>query len=322
MVGTNQWPTDTGTDLFVGTQVHFCLSNGERHERVFGSVIGCSLSVNRRYVYKIFVSGKGMFYPVHPPEIMPCILGLPCFSDSMAGFTSSAVCTSSKNLQPPYVSGSRVQPARSASSPRSRPSVVRMSVVSTMPAPVIPQTRTCPRGPRLKQASGNSQLPPATPVTVACAAASPAPMDGVSAKVLPANTAQAAAAPPPPSRQPPPPPPPTTSSVITSKGPHPRFDKGRLAKSRKVSKNSATAKGTSSSGHKLCKHKIRLTSCRTCGGASICVHGLQRSWCKPCGGKARCNHGKQKSRCVLCGGVGICVHAKLRHRCKLCCGNK
>ena len=317
MVGTNQWPIDTGTDLSVGTRVHFCLSNGERHERVFGSVIGCSLFGDRRYVYKIFVSGKGMFYPVYPPEIKPCILGLPCFPDSMAGFTSSAVCTASKNLQPPDVPGSRVQPARSASSPVSRPSVVLMSVVATKPAPVIPLTRNVPRSARLKQARGNSQLPPETPVAVACAAASLALMDGLSAGELPANTAQAAAASSPPSRQPPPPPPPTTSSVITRKSPHPR-----LAKVRKAPKSSATAKWTSSSGHKLCKHKIRLTSCRDCGGASICAHSLQRSWCKLCGGKARCNHGKQKSRCALCGGVGICVHLKLRHRCKLCCGNK
>jgi len=330
MVGSNKWPTDTGTHLSVGTLVHFCLPKGESHERAFGSVLDCSLLSDRKYVYRVFVSGKGMFYPVHSPEIMPCILGLPSFVDSMAGFKSSAVCTPSKNLLLPAVPGSREQPARIASNPGSRNGLVRDSMVSTMPAPVIPQPRP---GPRMKLPSHGSQLSPATPVTGALAEAEAAPPFGhilekdVTAGAFPVvplhkrppDAGKGCA--------------PTSaichqnvaldSSLATKNGRQRCFDKGGLPKVSKVSSSSKAAK-TSSSGHILCKHKIRLTFCRRCvhGGGSICTHGLQRSWCKACGGKARCSHGKQKSRCAQCGGVGICSHAKLRHRCKVCSCNK
>lgn len=59
--------------------------------------------------------------------------------------------------------------------------------------------------------------------------------------------------------------------------------------------------------HKKCKHDIRISRCKECGGSEICPHGKRdKTYCKECGGSQICQHGKRVKTCKECGGSDLC----------------
>lgn len=52
-----------------------------------------------------------------------------------------------------------------------------------------------------------------------------------------------------------------------------------------------------------------------------CKHNIRKSRCKECGGSELCEHDKRRSRCKECKGGEICEHDKIKYRCKECGGN-
>jgi len=73
-------------------------------------------------------------------------------------------------------------------------------------------------------------------------------------------------------------------------------------------------------GGGLCEHNLNRTLCKECSKSRYCIHGKTKYNCKECNGSAYCKHGKQKSLCKECGGGGICEHGKSKSRCKECGG--
>jgi hypothetical protein len=59
--------------------------------------------------------------------------------------------------------------------------------------------------------------------------------------------------------------------------------------------------------HKKCRHNIRISRCKECGGSEVCPHGKRdKTYCKECGGSQICKHGKRVKTCKLCGGSDLC----------------
>lgn len=63
----------------------------------------------------------------------------------------------------------------------------------------------------------------------------------------------------------------------------------------------------------LCRHGIRDSYCKPCGGKGICIHDKVKFLCGDCADT--CSHGSLPSKCMTC---KLCKHKKPKMKCKEC----